>query len=329
MKFRALALTVALSSAFLASAATVNAGTYFPSLLTNGIINTLEDGSREAIFDINGNSTLDAGDVIMGIAQIRLVNATNLAPAYNVYVVYTQQIVSVVPNGTNFDVFFGPTTAAGKTLGDLVPGLSANAGTNGFAAIITTPTGFGDLLGTPPAGTSILNYITALEATPGETTDVVIGFGNAISPVGPTAALPDYLHAITTNASVGLALPGGLTPAALAALQTGQTVANIDGGFSVLQNFDPSVTYSRTVAGSFNPALLYDFALSSATARGAGNDPNYSHFSGSGAVGGVQDNGTLDFAPTIAGVPEPASVILLGIGGLGVLGFARRRRQNA
>ena len=157
----------------------------------------------------------------------------------------------------------------------------------------------------------------------------MIGFGNAISPIGPTAVLPDYLHAITTPVGTALGSPGGLTPAALAALQTGQTIANFDGGFTVLQNFDPSITFSRTVAGSFNPALKYDVALSSGAARGAGNDPNYSHYSGGGAVGGGQDNTTLDFAPTIVGVPEPASLILFGIGSISVLGFVRRRRQKA
>jgi hypothetical protein len=204
-----------------------------------------------------------------------------------------------------------------------VPGLNATASANGFAAIVTAPSGFGNLLSTAPAGsTSVLDYIAALEATPGYATDVVIGFGNTVSPTGPTIAEPDYLHAITSPA--GTETVGNL--AALGTLLTSQQIASIDGGFTVLQNNDPGVTYSRVIPGTAVPSLLYDWGLSSATARGAGNDPNYPHYSGGPEAGGLQDNGTLAFAPSISNIPEPASLILLGIGGLGFLGFARRRR---
>jgi hypothetical protein len=110
MKFRVVALIVALSSAFLASTAHVKAGTYFPSLLTGGIVNTLEDGSREGVIDVDKSGTLSIGDAIIGIAQFRLVNTTDLsAKNFSVYAIYTQQIVNIVPNGSNFDVYFGPT----------------------------------------------------------------------------------------------------------------------------------------------------------------------------------------------------------------------------
>jgi len=331
---------------------------YIASVMTNLAPNTFEDGSRETVFDTNADGRFDTGDVIAGIVEIRLVNSNDISHPDHIYGIFSQQVASIVPNGSNFDVFFQPTTATGLTLSALT---GAAQPATGIIAVYTDASGFGatgqvgsptisSLLSNPPAGAagtvSIKDYASVI--TSNGTREMVIGVnpnqeaiaGNvdtSVSLTGPSVAQKDYFHAITTTVGSGLALPGGYSLMAL--LTTGQTVATIDFGLTILVS-PPDVIFGNTGTGSTGLAtgFQYQATLSSGAARGGSNDPTYPVYSTNGndftstqnAVGGFQDNGTFQVTPTTI-APEPGSLVLFG--GLActwMVGFAaRRRRQTA
>jgi hypothetical protein len=126
---------------------------------------------------LSGDNRFSVGDVIAGIVEIRLVNSTDISHPDHIYGVFSQQVASIVPNGTNFDVFFAPTTVAGLTLSDLT-GQAQPAG--GFVAVYTAAGGYGSVgqIGSPTINSLLTNP-----------PDVPVA----------TSSIKDYISFIVTN----------------------------------------------------------------------------------------------------------------------------------
>jgi len=335
---------------------------YFSSQLVPGLVggNSVVDDSLETFFDTGGNTNLapradgktspafGVGDVIVSMTLINTINSNGVAN--HVYGLIDIQVAGIVQQGSNFDVFFKPTTQPGLTLAALTHNASIPAG--GMVAIYSSMPNLQDLFSSPPAGaTSIQDYINYI--TGHASLDLVTGISGTVNSNGPNAANPYYWHGLTSDAGTQLALEGynadpGNGWVGLNGLTTSNQIAGIDAGLQVLLNNTP-YTYAANLPGSFvnppptlffnrnNPGEniyntrtnpIYQVSVTNAAADGYRNDPNYSHYSDTlnNVVGGGKDNGTLTLDPVA--VPAPPSVILLLIGSAGLTGagFLRRRK---
>jgi len=88
---------------------------YLTSVMVPGLVggNSIVDDSVEGYFNTGGNTVLvggtpqpsfGKGDVILGITEINTVNSVGVNT--HVYAITDLQVAGLVPNGSNFDVFF-------------------------------------------------------------------------------------------------------------------------------------------------------------------------------------------------------------------------------
>lgn len=305
-----------------ASATTINAG-FVP-----GIHNQIQDESREAYVDANGNGNFDVGDVIFGYVQINNFAQSGLNANNAVYGVFSQQITSIVGS----HILFGTTTVAGLTL----DALTGNANTAGGIAAFYDKAGVGgygtDLITTPVGGaTGMKDYIDFITA-PTATLRLVAGF--ATSPAKANEFLASQSDLAGAANSNFINLPDSVT------------VAATSGGLSVLFNHT-NFTYSSTETSN-TPWFLggisgndYGVSISGGSVSGAGTGttspvPNawlnadYGAFdfkqcsnATSGDVKcGFTDKNNFGLTP----IPEPGTLALVALSLIG-LGFAGRRRS--
>jgi hypothetical protein len=336
--------------------------------------NSVVDDSLETYFNTGGNTvtykdpktgknvtipSFGVGDVIAGMTLINTVNSKNTD--FHVYALFSTQVAGVVPNGSNFDVFFQPTTKAGLTLAALTGDATIPA--TSMIALYSSNASLQDLFSTPPTtqpgGPSIQDYFKYI------TTNGVMGMdiginpnqettpGNADTSVGangPSASQPDYWHAVTQQAGTLLATAGyganptvpfgkGKTWPGLNGLSTNNQIASVDAGLTILVNNTP-FNFIQDLNGSFtgngmNGETNFDTTqanylatLTNGAAKGGSNDPNYGHYNNhmKNAQGGGQDNGTVTIDPQA--VPEPASLVLFGLGFAGLAGAGYLRRKK-
>jgi hypothetical protein len=321
---------------------------FFSSTLTPGVDNRYEDNSREAFFDNPGGTpsgTFGVGDVIVGFVRIDNKTAPNgldlKIPSPHVYAVFSQQVVAVSGTG----VIFGPTTVAGLTLANITG--AAVPATAVFAVYDSIP-GFGtDLITTSPGNVGTGGAVTMKDYINFITANGSIALVGLIS-TAPRTANGDFLIASSIFAGASTVQAGACTPigTTLGCLQESQSVAAFSGGFTD----DPTLTglaLDRVVASNSlaaDPAAggivagFYQIALTQGAASGfigavnASQWTNGSEFgaftqcsvNGAPASCGFTDNVTFVVHPTQR-VPEPASLMLVGIGLLGLAGLSRMR----
>ena len=326
---------------------TADAG-FFSSTLTPGVDNRYEDNSREAFFDNPGGTpdrVFGVGDVLLGFVRIddkTAPNGVNLTtPTPHVYGVFTQQVVAVGPGGA---VIFAPTTVAGLTLASIT-GLAVPA--TGVFAVFDSVPGFGvDLITTSPG-----NVGTGGAVTMKDYINFIVANGSpamiGLISTAPRTAAGDFLIAqsIFAGASTSQVGPCPAVGTTLPCLASGQAVAGFSGGFTD----DPTLTglqLDRVVASNSlaaDPAFggivagLYDIALTQGAVAGfvgAVNASQWTNGSEFGAFAQCQQDGAntscgftdnVTFVVHPAAVPEPMSLMLVGVGLLGIAGLSRLR----
>ena len=134
-----------MASLLLCFGGAAQAAPVLPTLLVPGVQNDLEDQSREAIVDVDGDGVFGVGDVLVGFARLDAITAPAPIDLTNrLYGIFSQQVTSVAPvtAGLTNGITFGPTTAAGLTLSEIT-GDGANAGQ--MLAVYGDSGGFGGL----------------------------------------------------------------------------------------------------------------------------------------------------------------------------------------
>ena len=311
---------------------------FFSSTLTPGVDNRYEDNSREAFFDNPGgapNGTFGVGDVILGFVRIDNKTAPNgldlKIPTPHIYAVFSQQVVAVS----------GTAVILANITGAAVPGTAV------FAVYDSIP-GFGvDLITTSPGNVGTGGAVTMKDYINFITANGSLALVGLIS-TAPRTASGDFLIASSIFAGASTVQAGACTPigTTLGCLQESQSVAAFSGGFTD----DPTLTglaLDRVVASNSlaaDPAAggivagFYQIALTQGAASGFIGAVNASQWTNGSEFGaftqcsvngqatscGFTDNVTFVVHPTQR-VPEPMSLILVGVGLLGLAGVGRMR----
>jgi hypothetical protein len=309
---------------YLGSSQPAQAG-YLSGLIELGT-NTLSDSSIETYFDTgNTPNGFSVGTVIAGIVRVNAFgNSVNtIQTGTHVYAVFSEE-VSNIANGI---VTLTPTTKAGLTL----QALTGNAAipTGSFYAVFSNPAGYAnDVLSQPgatavtggAATSNISKLMTYVASTGGGTLEFAVGpklatdfFESTVHPAG-LPLLTDLVGTLTnTTPSQQFASP--VFDQSTTANNTGFTfLSNVPAtqpSTGVTQHSQVSLTQSGAsggVANAFVPIGFFD---------GSGAPL-------AGAVGGGIDNGTFTFdaGPAVEVIPEPASLVLFGVG---FVGFAAAR----
>jgi len=310
MKFRVMALTLA---ALVATYLPAKAG-FIDTVTPNGTDQQYEDISREHVF-FNGNATLSAGVDIVGFSQINTKTGGPTTPN-NIYVVFAIRVTATgaasvggSPQGVDFGAV--PDVSPNSLAAILGPTF---AGTS--LALFDLPQGSAfptNLVNAAPsAAATIVDYLKNIQAN--GNLEFGMGFVN-----------PDNFFQALTQFPL---TPGMVTPALLNSSTTTQTLGSFDGALDLTFN-KTFLTFNDTIGGVLNhngTLSNTQFAVQRGSLGGGSNDvsgtyPNYGN-------PGVQDNAS--FVVNVSSiVPEPASMILFGIGSLGVMGLVHRRRQKA
>jgi hypothetical protein len=283
---------------------------FIDTVTPNGTDQEYEDISREHVF-FNGNAAFTAGSDIVGFSQINTKTGGPTTPN-NIYVVFALRVTSTgspSPQSVDFGAVpdASPTSLA-SILGPTFAGTSL--------ALFDLPQGTQfpkNLVNEAPSAAATINdYLKFIQAN--GNLEFGTGFVN-----------PDTFFQALTQFPL---TPADITPAALNSATTATTLGSFDGALDITFN-NTGLKFNDTMGGVLNQngtLSFTQFAVVSGSIRGGSNDvsgtyPNYGN-------PGVQDNAS--FVVNVSKVvPEPASMILFGIGSLGVMGMVHRRRQKA
>jgi hypothetical protein len=320
MKFRLMALTLV-----------VLAGTYLPAKA--GVVDTLaigrnqyEDESREHVFYQSGPAGLQIGDVIVGFNRIndRSSPTPGIPLGNTAYFVFSNTVTSlgagVTGSGGNPNaVGFSPTLASNphslqSILAGIVPAADMPAGT--FALLIDRPQGSNfprDQINQAAGAAFGLGIEANLKDIATNGTDQ---FAAGFKP-GDTS----YFTALANTP------PSTQTAAFLNSLPEGISFGSFFGGLTVLEN-NTSFTFNTNVLS--NDGTFHQIGVTKGALGGGSDNGLYAKYFGSPGPNdaGLENNATFVFDVGRAGVPEPSSIILLGLGASGLMGMAYRRRQK-
>jgi hypothetical protein len=325
---------VGMAVALLAGVGAPAQASFFSSVLVGNSDNTFEDQSRGAFVDVNKNNVIDTGDVVVGF--IRLDNRTQPAPGLalnnQMYAIFSEQVTAVVPVGPSTGYILGPTTVAGLKMTDLVAGTTAND----MFAVFSKNTPFStDLIIASPG-----NRVGSPAVTLADYLDLIKSEGTFDIAGGIVPGLPlDFFEEVVTCGAGGAACPTSL---ALAPFST--STGSFVGGLTIDAN-TTGVVFQPVVAcglGGVTGAASFDYLCIARGALGgvigAVNQPEWTNIADVGAGPfqqclvngvntpcGVTDKGDFTVHP-FQEVPEPGSLVLLGLGLLGAAGLRRFRR---
>lgn len=302
---------------------------FYTSILAEGQ-NTFEDQNREAYVDVDGDGKLSVGDVLLGF--VRLDDHQPIVSGVGsindrIYAIFSQQVTNITlltgPGGNPVfgQVDFGPTTATGLKLSDIVSGAPAN----GIIALFSSPVPITNLINISPGDTTVNGYINLFDyfklITANMSLDAVAGISQ-----------PDDYFTATTSSPSGLGLFASGGAATIPNIEQGVTVANFHAGLTIVLNNNPVVIYNETVLST--NLTLHELVIKNGSVSGMKNATNSSewssilpdlnaYYAGKNPGGFITD---ADFLVNVTVIPEPGMfAILVSFVTVGSLGFAIRR----
>lgn len=297
---------------------------------------TLEDLSREAFIDVNDNGILDAGDALVGYAQIETTISPSNPAGNQIYAVFSQTFdpltftsVAIGSNTRYSSEFIAtPNGGLGTSLDELLPTISASInggagfGAGAMIAIVEKSGGFSADLGTDdlPALGGVVGAITSILDAEG-TLAFSAGIANATDFFAFESAL---LSAANDFVAGGIDVTENVS--------TSFNLGTFGAGLSVIDNnMGPLVTFNETLETEYfvnNTSTLYgqgdkfDVAVVSGTYNGISTGNPLSPLVQGGGLNFI-NNADLVVNATV--VPEPATFTSWAILAVGGVMYRRRR----
>jgi hypothetical protein len=291
--------------ALLGLAAPAQAG--FLDTLVKGQENQYEDESREHIFYQDGTKGLQVGDVIVSFVRIndRSHPAPGVVTINTIYGVSSITITSISPDGKSLTFGATPTGNAESLQSILGPGSGISAGA--MLAVYDRPQGNdfpNDLINTSGGNANINQYVQQIAAN--GTLQITAGI----------VAANDFWN------FTGAFTASSLTAATVNMATSGVTLGNFTAGLSIIDN-NTGINFANDVIGQ--DLMGHQLVITKGAVTGGSNNSLYNTFGKPGA----EDNATFLVHPQGVSGPEPASMLLMGMGIAGMAGCGWLRRKKA